>query len=134
MNLVELAKNLPVVHSSTYDQALVGGNPETISDVHAALAVLINLGVRRMGGITVAHVVSPTALTVLQSAANSGFALMAPGTNPPMEGGLYVGTFNQVPMFIDRYANDAEPVRTISFNKDGDLRVSEVLLKNIRFF
>jgi len=59
--------------SETFDQAAVSGTATFVGDEHAALAVLINrvanqIATRTRRGAGNYAVVSPTALTVLQSA------------------------------------------------------------------
>ena len=64
----------------TYDQGAVSGTANFVGDQHAALAVLINraandIASRTRRGAGNYIVVSPTALTILQSATTSAFAL-----------------------------------------------------------
>ncbi|NBO39850.1 hypothetical protein EBU99_14895, partial [bacterium] len=69
----------------TYNQAAVSGTATFVGDEHAALAVLINRAANRIAqrtrrGAANWAVVSPTALTVLQSATTSAFARTTEGT------------------------------------------------------
>ena len=71
--------------SETFDQAAVSGTATFVGDEHAALAVLINrvanqIATRTRRGAGNYAVVSPTALTVLQSASTSAFARTTEGT------------------------------------------------------
>jgi len=133
MDLVELSKTLPVLETGEFDQDLLEGDPTFVGDEHAAFVVILNRVINILGGVPVAHVISPTVLTVLQSATVDAFSVLKneDGTLPD---GKHVGTLFDIPVLIDTYAGDDVPARTISFGKDGDLRVCEVFLKNIRFF
>ena len=69
----------------TYNQATVSGTATFVGDEHAALAVLINrtanlIAQRTRRGAGNYAVVSPAALTVLQSATTSAFARTTEGT------------------------------------------------------
>src|SRR5210317_2259681 len=71
--------------TETYDQSAVSGTATFVGDEHAALAVLINrvanqIATRTRRGAGNYAVVSPTALTVLQSASTSAFARTTEGT------------------------------------------------------
>uniref|UniRef100_UPI00262B681F hypothetical protein n=1 Tax=Candidatus Thioglobus sp. TaxID=2026721 RepID=UPI00262B681F len=70
--------------TDTYDQATVSGTATFVGDEHAALAVLINrsanlIAARTRRGAGNFAVVSPTMLTVLQSATTSAFARTTEG-------------------------------------------------------
>ena len=125
MNLQKLARSLPVANSLIYDQAQVSGSQVSVSDVHAALLVVMNRGVNCVGGTPVAHVVSPTGVTVLISSSLSDFA-----SGPIMNDGK-MGTINGIPIVVD--PDETAVVRTIVFAENGDLMVSEVILENISF-
>lgn len=96
----------------TYDQANVSGTATYVGDEHAALAVLINRGAnliaartRRGAGNWV--VVSPTALTILQSATTSAFARTTEGTFEAPTNTKFVGTLNNsMRVYVDQYAAD----------------------------
>lgn len=95
-----------------YDQAAVSGVATFVGDEHAALATLINRGAnliasrtRRGTGNWV--VVSPTALTVLQSATTSAFARTTEGQFEGPTNTRYVGTLNNsMRVYVDQYAAD----------------------------
>jgi hypothetical protein len=99
-----------------YDQALVSGTATFVGDEHAALAVLINrtanlIAQRTRRGAGNWAVVSPAALTVLQSATTSAFARSTEGTFEAPTNTKFVGTLNSaMKVYVDSYANDATPV------------------------
>jgi len=100
----------------TYDQALVSGTATFVGDEHAALAVLINrtanlIAQRTRRGAGNYAVVSPAALTVLQSATTSAFARTTEGTFEAPTNTKFVGTLNSaMKVYVDSYANDSTPV------------------------
>lgn len=101
---------------NTYDQSLVSGTATFVGDEHAALAVLINrsanlIAQRTRRGAGNWCVVSPTALTVLQSATTSAFARTTEGTFEAPTNTKFVGTLNgAMKVYSDGYANDTIPV------------------------
>lgn len=100
----------------TYDQAAVSGTATFVGDEHAALAVLINrtanlIAQRTRRGAGNWAVVSPAALTVLQSATTSAFARSTEGTFEAPTNTKFVGTLNSaMKIYVDSYANDTTPV------------------------
>jgi hypothetical protein len=100
----------------TYDQATVSGTATFVGDEHAALAVLINrvanlIAQRTRRGAGNWVVVSPTALTVLQSATTSAFARSTEGTFEAPTNTKFVGTLNSsMKVYCDSYASDSTPV------------------------
>jgi len=102
--------------SETYDQAAVSGTATFVGDEHAALAVLINrvanlIATRTRRGAGNYAVVSPTALTVLQSATTSAFARSTEGTFEAPTNTKFVGTLNaSMRVYVDAYAVDATSV------------------------
>jgi hypothetical protein len=100
----------------TYNQATVSGTATFVGDEHAALAVLINrvanlIAQRTRRGAGNWAVVSPAALTVLQSATTSAFARTTEGTFEAPTNTKFVGTLNgAMRVFVDSYANDSTPV------------------------
>ena len=101
---------------STYDQAAVSGTATFVGDEHAALAVLINREANRIAqrtrrGAGNWAVVSPTALTVLQSATTSAFARSTEGTFEAPTNTKFVGTLNSaMRIYVDSYAGDSTAV------------------------
>jgi hypothetical protein len=101
---------------NNYDQSLVSGTATFVGDEHAALAVLINrsanlIAQRTRRGAGNWAVVSPTALTVLQSATTSAFARTTEGTFEAPTNTKFVGTLNgAMKVYVDGYANDSIPV------------------------
>ena len=99
-----------------YDQAAVSGTATFVGDEHAALAVLINraanlIAQRTRRGAGNWAVVSPTALTVLQSATTSAFARTTEGTFEAPTNTKFVGTLNgAMRVYVDSYASDTQAV------------------------
>ena len=100
----------------TYNQATVSGTATFVGDEHAALAVLINrvanlIAQRTRRGAGNWAVVSPAALTVLQSATTSAFARTTEGTFEAPTNTKFVGTLNgAMRVFVNSYAQDTQPV------------------------
>ena len=100
----------------TFDQAAVSGTATFVGDEHAALAVLINrtanlIAQRTRRGAGNWTVVSPAALTVLQSATTSAFARTTEGTFEAPTNTKFVGTLNgAMKVYVDGYANDSQAV------------------------
>jgi len=92
------------------------GTPNYVGDRHAVLAIMINraanqIAQRTRRGAGNWIVVSPTALTVLQSATTSAFARTTEGTFEAPTNTKFVGTLNNsVRVYVDSYANDTTPV------------------------
>ena len=101
---------------STYNQATVSGTATFVGDEHAALAVLINreankIAQRTRRGAGNWAVVSPFALTILQSATTSAFARTTEGTFEAPTNTKMVGTLNNaMKVYVNTYAADTAPV------------------------
>ena len=114
----EILASLSALSGSTYsyNQATVSGTATFVGDEHAALAVLINraanlIAQRTRRGAGNWAVVSPAALTVLQSATTSAFARTTEGTFEAPTNTKFVGTLNgAMRVFVDSYAPDTTPV------------------------
>ena len=102
--------------SGTYNQAAVSGTATFVGDEHAALAVLINRAANKIAqntrrGAGNFAVVSPLALTVLQSATTSAFARTTEGTFEAPTNQKFVGTLNSaMTVYVDTYAADSTDV------------------------
>jgi hypothetical protein len=102
--------------SGTFDQSAVSGTATFVGDEHAALAVLINraanqIATRTRRGAGNYAVVSPTALTVLQSATTSAFARSTEGTFEAPTNTKFVGTLNgAMRVYVDAYASDGTDI------------------------
>ena len=102
--------------TETYDQAQVSGTATFVGDEHAALAVQINrvanlIAQRTRRGAGNYAVVSPLALTILQSATTSAFARTTEGTFEAPTNTKFVGTLNSaMKVYVDSYANDSTSV------------------------
>ena len=100
----------------TYNQAAVSGTATFVGDEHAALAVMINrvankIAQRTRRGAGNWTVVSPQALTVLQSATTSAFARTTEGTFEAPTNQKMVGTLNgSMKVYADTYAADGTAV------------------------
>lgn len=100
----------------TYDQAAVSGTATFVGDEHAALAVQINrvsnlIAQRTRRGAGNWAVVSPFALTILQSATTSAFARTTEGTFEAPTNTKMVGTLNSaMKVYVNTYASDSSPV------------------------
>ena len=94
----------------TYDQAAVSGTATFVGDEHAALAVQINrvanlIAQRTRRGAGNWAVVSPTVLTLLQSATTSAFARTTEGTFEAPTNTKFVGTLNSaMRVYVNGYA------------------------------
>ena len=111
-NLLSLAGAAAV----TFDQSAVSGTATYVGDEHAALAVLINqqanlVAARTRRGAANWAVVSPQALTVLQSATTSSFARTTEGTFEAPTNTKLVGTLNNsMKVYVNQYAADDSDV------------------------
>ena len=112
--------------TDTYDQAAATGQATFVGDQHAALAILINraanlIAARTRRGAGNYVVVSPTVLTVLQSATTSAFARTTEGPFEAPTNTKFVGTLNNtMRVFVDQYANDSTPV-LVGYKGDGEI-------------
>jgi len=99
-------------NQQAYDQAAVSGTATFVGDEHAALAVMINrvantIAQRTRRGAGNFAVVSPTALTILQSATTSAFARTTEGTFEAPTNTKFVGTLNgAMKIYVNTYATD----------------------------
>jgi len=99
-------------NQQVYNQAAVSGTATFVGDEHAALAVLINrvsntIAQRTRRGAGNWAVVSPTALTVLQSATTSAFARTTEGTFEAPTNTKFVGTLNNaMKIYVNTYASN----------------------------
>ena len=105
-------RSLAGTASETFNQAAVSGTATFVGDEHAALAVLINrqankIAQRTRRGAGNFAVVSPQALTILQSATTSAFARTTEGTFEAPTNTKFVGTLNNaMRIYVDTYAAD----------------------------
>ena len=109
-------RNLAGAAIETYDQTAVSGVATFVGDEHAALAVQINrvanlIAQRTRRGAGNYAVVSPFALTILQSATTSAFARTTEGTFEAPTNTKFVGTLNSaMRVYVDAYASDSTSV------------------------
>jgi hypothetical protein len=110
----EVLRSLASLSSTvlTYDQAAVSGTATFVGDEHAALAVQINrasnlIAQRTRRGAGNWAVVSPTTLTLLQSATTSAFARTTEGTFEAPTNTKFVGTLNSaLKVYVNTYAEN----------------------------
>lgn len=113
--LFKLSQLVPVA-PTTFNQAAVSGTATYVGDEHAALAVMINqqanlIAARTRRGAANWAVVSPTALTILQTATTSSFARTTEGTFEAPTNTKFVGTLNStMRVYVNQYASDSDPV------------------------
>jgi len=99
-------------NQEAYNQAAVSGTATFVGDEHAALAVQINrvantIAQRTRRGAGNWAVVSPQALTVLQSATTSAFARTTEGSFEAPTNTKFVGTLNNaMKIYVNTYAAD----------------------------
>ena len=101
---------------TAYNQGGVTGTATFVGDEHAALAVAINreanlIAQRTRRGAANWAVVSPQALTILQSATTSAFARTTEGTFEAPTNTKFVGTLNgAMRVYVNSYLVDDSPV------------------------
>jgi len=105
------------VHTFAQDGSVsFTGTPTYVGDQHAALAIMINdvanrIAQRTRRGAGNYAVVSPTALTILQSATTSAFARTTEGTFEAPTNTKFAGTLNSsVKVYVNAYADSTAPV------------------------
>jgi hypothetical protein len=104
--------SLAAADDETFDQSAVSGTATFVGDEHAALAVLVNrvankIATRTRRGAGNWSVVSPQALTILQSATTSAFARSTEGTFEAPTNTKFVGTLNAaMRIYVNAYAAD----------------------------
>jgi len=110
--LSSLASLAGTQNQETYDQSSVSGTATFVGDEHAALAVMINRVANRIAqrtrrGAGNWAVVSPTMLTVLQSATTSAFARTTEGTFEAPTNTKFVGTLNSaMKVYVNTYSQN----------------------------
>jgi len=111
---------------STYDQQGVSGTATFVGDEHAALAILINraanaIAQRTRRGAGNYAVVSPTALTILQSATTSAFARSTEGTFEAPTNNKLVGTLNSsMKVYVNTYAANDDVIVGYKGSSEAD--------------
>ena len=115
----EVLRSLSTLSGSaveTYNQAAVSGTATFVGDEHAALAVQINrvsnlIAQRTRRGAGNWTVVSPTVLTLLQSATTSAFARTTEGTFEAPTNTKLVGTLNNsMKVYVNTYASSDDVI------------------------
>ena len=102
------------------------GTPTFVGDRHAVLATLINqqanlVAQRTRRGAANWAVISPSALTVLQSATTSAFARTTEGTFEAPTNTKFVGTLNgTMRVYVNTYAADDAPV-LLGYKGQGEI-------------
>ena len=114
--IIASLRTLAGAATQTYDQAAVSGTATFVGDEHAALAVQINrvsnlIAQRTRRGAGNYAVVSPFALTILQSATTSAFARTTEGTFEAPTNTKFVGTLNgAMKIYVNSYSYDNAPI------------------------
>ena len=118
-------KNLATAGTG-YNQNGVSGTATFVGDEHAALATLMNreanlIAQRTRRGAANWAVVSPAALTVLQSATTSAFARTTEGTFEAPTNTKFVGTLNgTMRIYVNTYASDTTDV-LLGYKGQGEI-------------
>ena len=108
--------SLATAAATNFDMSNVTGTHTYIGDKHAVLAILINreanlIAQRTRRGAGNWAVMSPTALTILQSATTSAFARTTEGTFDAPTNTKFVGTLNgSMRVYVNSYASDSANV------------------------
>ena len=114
--IIQSLTSLAGTATQTYDQSAVSGTATFVGDEHAALAVQINrvsnlIAQRTRRGAGNYAVVSPFALTILQSATTSAFARTTEGTFEAPTNTKFVGTLNNaMKVYVNSYAADTTDI------------------------
>jgi hypothetical protein len=114
--IIASLRSLAGTATQTYDQAAVSGTATFVGDEHAALAVQINrvsnlIAQRTRRGAGNYAVVSPFALTILQSATTSAFARTTEGTFEAPTNTKFVGTLNgAMKIYVNSYDTDDKAI------------------------
>ena len=120
-------ENLASASATPFDMAgSFTGQPTFVGDRHAVLATLINqqanlVAQRTRRGAANWAVISPSALTVLQSATTSAFARTTEGTFEAPTNTKFVGTLNgTMRVYVNTYASDNAPV-LLGYKGQGEI-------------
>lgn len=119
-------RNLAGPSGTVFDQSNVSGTATFVGDEHAALAVAINRQANRIAsrtrrGVGNWCVISPTTLTILQSATTSAFARTTEGVFEAPTNTKFVGVLNNsMRVYVDQYATDNTPV-LIGYKGQGEM-------------
>ncbi len=109
-------RSLAGTGSNNLDFGSLSGQSVYVGDRHAALAIEINRSANRIAARTRRGagnyvVVSPEALTILQSASTSTFARTTEGSFEAPTNTKFVGTLNgTIKVFVDNYAADGSDI------------------------
>jgi hypothetical protein len=108
--------SLATAAATDFNMSAVTGTHTYIGDKHAVLAILINreanlIAQRTRRGAGNWAVMSPTALTILQSATTSAFARTTEGSFDAPTNTKFVGTLNgSMRVYVNSYASDSANV------------------------
>lgn len=122
-------RTLPGAPTSIFDQSAVSGTATFVGDELAVLAILINrqanlIAARTRRGAGNWCVVSPTALTILQSATTSAFARTTEGVFEAPTNTKFVGVLNNsMRVYVDAYAADSTPV-LVGYKGPGEVEAA----------
>ena len=124
--VIQSLKTLAGTAALTYDQGAVSGTATFVGDEHAALAVQINrvsnlIAQRTRRGAGNYAVVSPTVLTLLQSATTSAFARTTEGTFEAPTNTKFVGTLNSaMKVYVNGYATSDDVIVGYKGSSESD--------------
>lgn len=132
MNLFDTIEGISPVVSDTFDQSNVSEEAIAVGERFTAVLVMLRREKNRVLQINntarpLFMLASPTAITVLQSASMSEYGV---GNLTQEDGNVYLDGLHVI---INPYWNDAEPIRTVYINGQGNLFTAELHLKNIKF-
>ena len=124
--VIQSLKTLAGTAALTYDQGAVSGTATFVGDEHAALAVQINrvsnlIAQRTRRGAGNYAVVSPTVLTLLQSATTSAFARTTEGPFKAPTNTKFVGTLNSaMKVYVNGYATSDDVIVGYKGSSESD--------------
>ena len=124
--VIQSLKTLAGTAALTYDQGAVSGTATFVGDEHAALAVQINrvsnlIAQRTRRGAGNYAVVSPTVLTLLQSATTSAFARTTEGPFKAPTNTKFVGTLNSAMKgYVNGYATSDDVIVGYKGSSESD--------------
>ena len=126
MNLIDLSEHLTVISTGTYDQSQATGDDVTVSDKHAAAAILINMHSAKLAHV-IAHVVGPVASNLLRSALGSTFVTTVAdddGVN------VEISAIDGVPVWMNPRSDG---INTVGMDINGNLVTTRIDLLNVTF-
>lgn len=124
-NFIQLAKQ-KATFVATYSQGSIDRDVTFVGELHSVLGELILGAARPTDNIAI---VSPTALTILQSAADRNFVRDNTNVYRAPDNTKYVGTIGNLNIYVNQYACDSEPV-LIGYVSENEEEREVALLHN----